>query len=71
MIEINVSKEMWAEWKENPVTKMFFRDIALKREQIKEEMAQGRYSEDYKAAVASCTILASLLNVEFVENEND
>ena len=71
MIEINVSREMWAEWKENPVTKMFFRDINLKREQIKEEMAQGRYGKDHEIAVAFCTVLANLLNVEFEEKEND
>ena len=71
MIEINVNKEMWAEWRENHVTKLFFRTVFAKREQIKEELASGRYPGKETEAVMACMVLNDVLTTEFEEKEND
>lgn len=46
MEEIAVSKEMWVDWKSHPVTKEYFRRLAVKREGMKEELAEGRAALD-------------------------
>lgn len=71
MIEINVSKEMYVEWRENPVTKSFFRGCHERREGIKELIAQGRYPSDVQNAIARCQELESILNAEFKGEDND
>ena len=70
MIEINVSKEMYAEWRENPVTKAFFRGCFERREGIKEMIAQGRYPSEVQNAIARCQELESVLNTEFKGDED-
>lgn len=71
MIEINVSKEMWAEWKESPVTKMFYRSIYERREEIKEALAQGKFEDREDTAVASCMSLQDILNTTFEDKSDD
>ncbi len=67
MIEINVSKEMWAEWKESPVTKSFFRGIVERREALKEFLATGRVKGNEIDTIARCQELQAVLDTEFVE----
>lgn len=68
MIEINVSKEMWAEWKESPVSKAFFRSIFERREQLKEFIAVGGAKEDVGSYIAKCQELKAVLDTEFEDN---
>lgn len=68
MIEIQVSKEMWAEWVRNPVTNAFFKDVRDLREQIKEEIARGYHKDNFERAIGKAQAFQDILNTTFVED---
>lgn len=71
MIEMQVTREMWEEWKRNPVTNAFMREVTFRRENIKEQMAQNRFETNWQQAVGAAIALADVLNIEFQGEEND
>lgn len=71
MIEMQVTKEMWEEWKRNPVTNAFMREVAFRRENVKEQMAQNRFETNWQQAVGAAMALADVLNIEFQGETDD
>lgn len=71
MLEMQVTREMWEEWKRNPVTNAFMREIVFRRENIKEQMAQNRYSDNWAQAVGAAMALSDVLNIEFQGETDD
>ena len=72
MLEINVTREMWAEWSQNPVTKLFFKSVKNQRESLKELIAYGKFDDkELTSAISRCQTLQDILNTEFEEEEND
>lgn len=73
MIESKVSKEMWQEWTKNPVTNAFMNEIRLRRENVKEYIANnGAKGEELQQCIGATRALADILNIEYQgDSEND
>ena len=71
MVEMQVTREMWEEWKRNPVTNAFMREVNFRRENVKEQMAQNRYENNWQQAVGATIALADVLNIEFQGEDDD
>ena len=76
MDEIAVSKEMWGDWKRHPVTQEFFRRLHIKREGIKEDIADGKGREAIDQYIGQCqayidAIQYGLHTFECIDQEED
>lgn len=73
MLEMQVTKEMWAEWKSNPVTNAFMREIHNRRENVKEYVvSNSAKGDELIQLIGAARALSDILNIEFQgEEEND
>lgn len=75
MVEIQITKEMWEEWKRNPVTNLYFQQLADLRARLAEYIVSGvREQTEYAKVVGSFQALSDALNVTYTEGrepEND
>ena len=44
-IDVAITKEMWVDWKQHPVTQEYFKRLIEHREGMKEELADGKADE--------------------------
>lgn len=67
MLELN--KEQWAEWRNNPVTQHFFEVVKSKREEVIQRLAFGAVTEEKQQDISLGAVGAytHILNVEFEE----
>jgi predicted TIM-barrel enzyme len=47
------------------------REVNFRRENVKEQMAQNRYVDNWQSAVGATMALADVLNIEFQGEDND
>jgi len=71
MIERVVTSEMWLDWKKHPVTNAFMREITLRRENLKEDMARGGFGDKFERAIGAALALSDVLNVELQTEEEE
>jgi hypothetical protein len=58
------SKELYLAWRELGVTKFLVQDLFLKREELKEGLAEAQYgsTEEYERAVGRCMALKDAID---------
>jgi len=60
-----LTQEEWDSWKQEVVTKEFFKMLAKEREDVKEQLVLGNYEEDEKArGIAKCLLDLSSLDYD-------
>lgn len=72
-----MDKQLFQEWKEHPVTRQLMEWARLKRENLKEDWAQGHFTAAFDlemlvknaAATSACSILDDLLNIDYLDIE--
>jgi hypothetical protein len=47
------------------------REVNFRRENVKEQMAQNRYENNWQQAVGATIALADVLNIEFLGEDDD
>ena len=67
-----MTKEDWLDWKNSPVTKLFFEAAVERREFVKEELielaGQDSYRDAYRSGYAKC--IEDFLSTDFEEMDN-
>lgn len=47
-----ITKELWVDWKNHPVTQFYLKALHFKREQLKEGIAEGQAGSDREICMA-------------------
>lgn len=70
MVEIQITREMWDEWRTNPVTNLFFKDIVEKKQFLIEYLTKSvLQGSEYPKTVGMIQALGTILDVSYVEGE--
>lgn len=74
-----LDKETFLSWKAHPVTELLLKWAESKREELKESWASGSFSAAFTtemlvknaAATGACSILADIINVDYVDVQGE
>lgn len=70
MLEIQINRSLWEEWKNNPVTNLYFQQIAKNRSSLADYVLSGiREPSEYARCVGAIQAFTDAMNVEFQEGE--
>lgn len=64
------TKDEWADWKNHPMTKEFFKAVRIEREEALQRLAAGQYSEEpgkQALVIGMINSFTKILDSEFVE----
>jgi hypothetical protein len=73
MLEAEITKSEWSQWREHPVSKLFFKTISEKREEAIKVLAYGTNSGSTSKTnilVGAINAYTHILDAEFEEAKN-